>query len=180
MTRSPLELDHLAVARAPQGRGDGARLEVYDGVGSLGAFVETSPEDLDGAAVVRLEDAEGAPLLSVLHPGRTAKARVDGLEGPLGFVSRVGRVRSNIELHGPGRRPEGDPLAVLKPLDDGDGDGWQGVGATLRWWRMTDPTAAAYGEARYALDLAPTVDAELRALLVGALVLVDRSIVQAL
>lgn len=176
MTRSPLELDHLTVARAPQGRGDGARMEVYDSAGVVGAFTETTPDELDGASVVRLADADGAPVLSVLHPGHTAKARVDGLDGPAGFVARVGRVRSNIELYGPGRRPEGDPFAVLRPVDGADG--WQGAGARITWWRMSDPSADSYGEARYQLDLAPTVDPELRVLLVGAIVLVDRSIVQ--
>ncbi len=176
MTRSPLALDHLVGARAPQGRVDGARLELYDDAGAVGAYVEHSPDDLRGASIVRLADAAGGPVLSVLHPGRTARVRVDGLDATLGFVSKVGRVRSNLELHGPGRRPEGEPLAVLHPL--ADGDGWTGVGATLRWWRVGEPTAADYGEARYALDLRPTVDAELRALLLGALVLVDRAVVQ--
>jgi hypothetical protein len=176
MTRSPLELDHLVVARAPQGRLDGARLELYDDGGALGAFVETTPDELDGASVVRLDDADGAPVLSVLHPGRTAKARVDGPGGVAGFVSKVGRVRSNLALHGPGRRPEGEPIAVLHALHDGDG--WAGVGATLRWWRMSEPSEDAYAEARYTLDLVPTVDAELRPLLLAAVVLVDRSVVQ--
>jgi hypothetical protein len=176
VTRNPLELDRLVVARAPQGRADGATLEVYDDAGPVGTFTEHTPDDLDGASVVRLADATGGPILTVLHPGRTAKARVDGLERTLGFVSRVGRVRSNLELHGPGRRPEGDPMAVLHAVDDGDG--WSGVGAVLRWWRVSDATAASYGEARYSLELRPTVDPELRPLLLAAVVLVDRAIVQ--
>ncbi len=177
MTRSPLDLEHLVCARAPQARGDSARLEVYDDAGAVGAFVEHAPDELRGASIVRLADADGGPILSVLHPGRTPKARVDGLDATLGFVSKVGRVRSNLELHGPGRRPEGEPLAVLHPL--AEGDGWSGVGATLRWWRVGEPTTTHYGEARYTLDLRPTVDRELRALLVAALVVVDRAVVQA-
>ena len=177
VTRSPLELDHLVVARPPQPRGDGARLDVYDEAGTLGAFVEATPEELTNASVIRLDGADGAELLSVLHPGHGGRARVDVAGVPAGFVSRVGRVRANVELHGPGRRPEGDPLAVLRPLDDGDG--WVGMGSTLRWWRLSEPTAGDYGEARYTLDLSPTVDPQLRPLLVAATVLVDRAVVQA-
>jgi hypothetical protein len=176
VTRSPLELDHLVVARPPQPRADGARLDVYDETGALGSFVESTPEELTNASVIRLADADGAELLSVLHPGSGGRARVDAGGVPAGFVSRVGRVRANLELHGPGRRPEGDPLAVLRPLDDGDG--WVGMGSTLRWWQLSAPTADAYGEARYTLDLTPTVDPQLRPLLLAATVLVDRSVVQ--
>lgn len=176
VTRSPLELDHLVVARPPQPRGDGARLDVYDESGPLGAFVEATPEELSNASVIRLDDADGAELLSVLHPGALARARVDVGGVPAGFVSRVGRVRANVEIHGPGRKPEGEPLAVLRPLDDGDG--WTGMGTTLRWWRLSEPTAEAYGEARYTLDVAATVDPQLRPLLVAATVLVDRAVVQ--
>jgi len=169
-------LDLLAFARAPQPRGDGARLELYDDGGPLASLVETAPADLAGASVVRLIDPAGVRLLSVLHPGRLARARVDGAAGPIGFVSRVGRVRANLELHGPGRRPEGEPIAVLKPLDDGQG--WSGAGARLRCWRLSEPSAQAYGEARYTLELARGVDVELRRLLVGVVVLVDHCVVQ--
>ena len=177
VTRSPLELPHLVVARPPQPRGNGARLDLYDESGPLGSFVEATPEELSHASVVRLDDADGNEVLSVLHPGTAARARVDVDGTSAGFVSRVGRVRANLELHGPGRKPEGDPVAVLRPLDDGDG--WHGMGATLRWWRLSEPTGDAFGEARYTLDMAPTVDAELRPLLVAATVLVDRAVVQA-
>src|SRR5215212_4533184 len=110
VTRSPLELAHLVVARHPQPRGIGARLDVYDDGGALGAFVEATPEELKNASVVRLDDADGNEVLSVLHPGRVARARVDVGGSAVGFVSRVGRVRANLELHGPGRKPEGDAL----------------------------------------------------------------------
>lgn len=176
MSRSPLELDHLVVARAAQPRGDGARLELYDDAGPAGSFVEEAPAELEGASKLTLLDGDGGEVLVVLHPGRLARARVDVAGEPVGFVSRVGRVRANVELHGPGRRPEGEPLAVLKPLDDGDG--WHGVGATLRWWLLSAPSSDAYGEARYTLDLAPTVDPELRRLLVAATALVDRAVLQ--
>ena len=177
MTRSPLELAHLVVSRPPQPRGNGARLDLYDESGPLGAFVEATPEELTNASVVRLDDVDGNELLTVLHPGRVARARVDVGGAPVGFVSRVGRVRANLEIHGPGRKPEGEPMAVLRPLDDGDG--WHGMGTTLRWWQMGEPSGSAYGEARYTLDVAPTVDAELRPLLLAATVLVDRAVVQA-
>ena len=176
VTRSPLELDHLVVARPPQPRGDGARLDVYDESGALGAFVEATPDELTNASVVRLDDADGTEVLSVLHPGGVVRARVDVGGVAAGFVSRVGRVRANLELHGPGRRPQGDPLAVLRPL--GDGDGWAGMGSTLRWWQLSEPTPDAYGEARYTLDLSATVDPQLRPLLLAATVLIDRTVVQ--
>ena len=177
MTRSPLELAHLVVARPPQPRGNGARLDVYDDAGPLGSFVEATPEELTNASLIRLDDSDGNEVLSVLHPGRVAKARVDVGGTPAGFVSRIGRVRANLEIHGPGRKPEGEPLALLRPLDDGDG--WTGMGTTLRWWQMTEPTGSSYGEARYTLDLADTVDGELRPLLLAAVVLIDRAVVQA-
>lgn len=173
--RSPFTSAQVAVSRAPQPRGDGARLDVYDDGGPLGHFVESAPAELHGAAVVGLLDVDGNEVLSVVHPGRAARVRVDLHGAPVGFVSRVGRVRANLELHGPGRRPGGDPLAVLKPLD---GDGWAGVGARLRWWRLSEASNGSYGEARYTIEFAPTVDVELRRLLIGAVVLVDRSIVQ--
>jgi hypothetical protein len=177
VTRSPLELARLVVARPPQPRGDGARLDVYDDEGALGAFVEATPEELKNASVVRLDDADGNEVLSVLHPGRVTRARVDIGGTAVGFVSRVGRVRANLELHGPGRKPEGDPIAVLRPLDGGDG--WSGMGATLRWWQMGEPTVTSYGEARYTLDLEGGVDAALRPMLLAAVVLVDRAVIQA-
>ena len=177
VTRSPLELAHLVIARPPQPRGNGARLDLYDDAGPLGAFVEATPEELTDASLIRLDDNDGDEVLSIVHPGRVAKARVDVGGSPAGFVSRVGRVRANLEVHGPGRKPEGEPLAVLHPL--GDGDGWHGMGTTLRWWQMGEPTGSSYGEARYTLDVADTVDAELRPLLLAAVVLVDRAVVQA-
>ena len=177
VTRSPFELAHLVVARPPQPRGDGARLDLYDEQGVLGAFVEATPEELTNASLVRLDDADGNELLSVLHPGRAVRARVDRNGSPLGFVSRLGRVRANIELHGPGRKPEGEPLAVLRPIEEGSA--WSGGGATLRWWRLSPATEEAFGEARYTLDIEPSVDAQLRPLLVAATVLIDRSLIQA-
>ncbi len=177
MTRSPLELSHLVVARPPQPRGNGARLDLYDEQGVLGAFVEATPEELTNASVVRLDDADGTELLSVLHPGRAARARVDRNGSPVGFVSRRGRVRANVEIHGPGRKPEGEPLTVLRPIEEGSA--WTGGGATIRWWRLSAPSADEFGEARYTIDLEPAVDAALRPLLVAATVLIDRSLVQA-
>jgi hypothetical protein len=176
VTRSPRELAHLVVARRPQSRGNGARLDLYDDEGALGAFVEATPTELTNAGLIRLDDNDGTELLSVLHPGRAVRARVDRAGSPLGFVSRLGRVRANIEIHGPGRKPEGAPMAVLRPIEDGSA--WTGAGATIRWWRLSAPTAGGYGEARYTVDLEPTVDAELRPLVLAATVLVDRSLVQ--
>jgi hypothetical protein len=172
----------LTVARSPQARGTGAALDVYDQSGVLGRFVETSPDELDGASVVDLTDADGRAVLSLLHPGHSARARVDAAGGPLGFVSRVGRVRANFEVHGPGRRPEGEPLAVLRPLDDGDGWQWLGsdgsVLVDLRWWRLGEPSQSTYGEARYRLRVDDGVEAALRPLLVALPVVADRSYVQ--
>lgn len=180
--RDPLALQDLVVTRPAQPRGSGAWLELYDGDGALGRFTETTPEELQGASVVRLTDVIGAPVLSIVHPGRGSRSRVDAAAGPAGFVSRVGRVRANLELHGPGRQPEGEPLAVLRPLPAGDGWEWRrddGDGlARLRWWRLGDPSLAAYGEARYTLHMDGDVDRALRTLLLALPVLVDRAVVQ--
>jgi hypothetical protein len=183
MTRDVLGVDDVVVARPAQPRVSGAWLEAYDGEGALGRFTEETPEELDGASVVRLTDAIGSPVLSIVHPGRGSRSRVDGPGGPAGFVSRVGRVRANLELHGPGRRPEGAAIAVLRPLDDGDGWEWRsdaGVSlARLRWWRLGEPSAESYGEARYTLHVGADIDLTLRMLLLALPVLVDRALVQA-
>lgn len=182
--RDPLALDDLVVTRPAQPRGTGAWLEVYDGGGILGRFTETTPDELEGASVVRFTDVLGAPVLSIVHPGRGSRSRVDGPAGPVGFVSRVGRVRANLELHGPGRKPEGAPVAVLRPLADGDGWEWRSGGgdalARLRWWRLGEPSDGAYGEARYTLHVDGELDRALRTLLLALPVLVDRSVVQSL
>lgn len=180
--RDVLAADDLVVGRPAQPRGNGARLDVYDGGGNLGHFTETTPDELNGASVVRLTDTAGAPLLSIVHPGRGARARVDGPAGPLGFVSRVGRVRANLELHGPGRSPDGPALAVLRPLEDSEGWEWRdGDGrplARLRWWRLTEPSDRSYGEARYTVHVGAEIDAGVRALLLALPVVVDRALVQ--
>lgn len=172
----------VVATRPAQPRGSSSWLDVYDAEGPLGRYVETTPEELNGASVVRLSDVTGAPVLSVVHGGG-GRARIDGADGPCGFVSRVGRVRANLELHGPGRRPEGEPLAVLRPLVDGDGwewcDGDGALHARLRWWRLSEPTRSTYGEARYALRVDPGVDPATRTVLLGIPVLVDRAAVQA-
>jgi hypothetical protein len=181
MTADLLGRAELTVARAPQARGTGAALDVYDSSGVLGRFVETTPEELEGASVIDLADAGGRSLLSVLHPGHGARARVDVGGGSVGFVSRVGRVRANFEIHGPGRRPEGEALAVLRPLDDGDGWQWHEGGTALvdlRWWLLGSPSEDAYGEARYTLRIDPGVEAAVRPLLIALPVVVDRSFVQ--
>jgi hypothetical protein len=184
--RDPLAVDELVVSRPAQPRSSGAWLDVYDGDGTLGRFVETTPDELHGASVVRLTDALGAPVLTVVHPGGSGRARVDGPNGPCGFVSRVGRLRSNLELHAGTSRPEGEPLAVLRPVEAGDGwewplDGERGSIVRLRWWRLSAPTAATYGEARYTLQVGAdaAVDPALRPLLVALAVLVDHTVVQA-
>jgi hypothetical protein len=180
--RSPLVSDTVNVSRPAQPRGHGAWLDVYDAGGPLGRFVETTPDGLDGAAIIRLADMAGAPILSIVHPGRGTRARVDGPAGSLGFVSRVGRVRANLELHGPGRSPEGEALATLRPLDDHTG--WAaetaaGVSiARLRSWELGEPSGAAYGEARYEIAVGPGASTELRPLLVALPVLVDRGLTQ--
>ena len=92
-------------------------------------------------------------------------------------MSRVGRVRANLELHGPGRRPEGDPLLVLKPLEDGGG--WSADGVELRAWPLGDPTGETYAEARYQLTITAAVAPAVRPLLLALPVLVDRSLTQA-
>ncbi|MGH9135718.1 MAG: hypothetical protein ACRD0G_01560 [Acidimicrobiales bacterium] len=106
--RSPLTVSELAIARPPQPRGQGAWLDVYDDSGRLGRFEETTSDDLAGAAIVRLVDLDGDCPLAITHPSR--RARVDGPSGVAGFISQVGRVRVNWELHGAsgaGRRPDG-------------------------------------------------------------------------
>ena len=174
--RDVLGLASFVVARPAQSRGHGSWLDVYDETGALGRFVDTVSDELSASAVVRLLDNTGAPVLSVLHPGGSGRARVDGPSGPFGFVSRVGRVRANLELHGPGRKPEGTPLAVLKPLDDKGG--WSADGIELRSWPLGTPTAGTYGEARYAVSIAESVPAEVRPLLLALPVLVDRALTQ--
>jgi hypothetical protein len=176
VTRDLLSIDAFVVARAAQPRGHGSSLEVYDDAGPLGRFVESEPEELSASAVVRLMSPEGAPVLSITHPGGAGRARVDGAAGPLGFVSRVGRVRANLEIHGPGRKPEGEPLLVLKPLDDGGG--WTGPGVEVRSWLLGSPAKAAYAESRYQVTLDPSVADDLRPLLLALPVLIDRSLIQ--
>lgn len=174
--RSPLTAASLHVSRPPQPRGQGSWLDVYDGDGPLGRFVETVADELDDAAIVRLSDPAGAPVLSVVHPGRGTRARVDGPAGPLGWVTRVGRVRSNLVLHGPGATPAGEPLATLRPLEDGTG--WAAEdGPWLAVWVLGQPSAAAYAEARYELSTAGA-DPALRPLLLALPVLVDRALTQ--
>ena len=175
-SRGVLSLASFVVARAAQPRGDGSSLDVYDDGGGLGRFVETEPEELAGSAVVRLVDASGAPVLSITHPGGAPRARVEGPSGVLGFLSRVGRVRANLELHGPGRKPEGEPLLVLKPLDDGSG--WSCPGIGIRSWLLGSPTTTAYAEARYEVSIDVPVDDAVRPLLLALPVLVDRSLTQ--
>jgi hypothetical protein len=177
VSRDLLSIDAFVVARAAQPRGHGASLDVYDDAGALGRFVESEPEELAGSAVVRLVAPAGAPVLSITHPGGGGRARVDGPAGPLGFLSRVGRVRANLEIHGPGRKPEGEPLVVLKPLDDKGG--WSGPGVEIRSWLLGSPTAAAYAESRYQVTLDASVDDDLRPLLLALPVLVDRALTQA-
>lgn len=174
--RDLLAIDAFVVARAAQPRGHGSSLDLYDDAGSLGRFIESEPEELAGSAVVRLVTPNGAPVVSVTHPGGAGRARVEGAVGPLGFVSRVGRVRADLEIHGPGRTPEGEPLLVLKPLDDKGG--WTGPGVAIRSWLLGSPSAAAYAEARYQVTLDPSVDRDLRPLLLALPVLVDRSLTQ--
>jgi hypothetical protein len=43
---------------------------------------------------------------------------------------------------------------------------------------MSEPSVESFGEARYTIDFAPTVDQELRPLVLAAAVLVDRAVVQ--
>jgi hypothetical protein len=176
ITRDLLSVDTFVVGRSAQPRGHGSSLDLYDDAGPLGRFVESEPEELAGSAVVRLVSPTGAPVLSITHPGGAARARVEGPAGPLGFLSRVGRVRANLELHGPGRKPEGEPLLVLKPLDDGGG--WSGPGVEVRSWLLGSPTAAAFAETRYQVTLAPAVRDDLRPLLLALPVLIDRSLTQ--
>jgi hypothetical protein len=176
VARDLLSIDSFVVARAVQPRGHGSWLDLYDDSGSLGRFLESEPEELTASAVVRLVTPTGAPVVSVTHPGGAGRARVEGAAGPLGFLSRVGRVRANLELHGPGRKPEGDPLLVLKPLDDKGG--WSGPGVEIRSWLLGEPSAGAYAEARYQVTLEPSVPDDLRPLLLALPVLVDRSLTQ--
>ena len=178
VTRDVLALDTYVVARASQPRGHGSSLDLYDDAGSLGRFVESEPEELAGSAVVRLVTPSGAPILSVTHPGGSGRARVEGASGPIGFLSRVGRVRANLEIHGPGRKPEGEPLAVLKPLEDKGG--WSGPGIEIRSWPLGAPSAAAYADARYQITLDESVSDELRPLLLALPILIDRSLTQVL
>jgi hypothetical protein len=174
--RDVLTAGTFLVARTAQPRGDGSSLEVYDDAGPLGRFVESEPDELVGSAVVRLLTPAGAPVLSITHPGGSGRAKVDGPTGSLGFVSRVGRVRANLEVHGPGRRPEGEPLLVLRPLEDRGG--WLARGVEVRTWPLGQPSAPAYAEARYEVTIGDGVPATVRPLLVALPVLVDRSITQ--
>jgi hypothetical protein len=175
-TRDVLALDTYVVARPSQPRGHGSSLEIYDDEGPLGRVVESEPEELAGSAVVRLVTASGAPVVSLTHPGGSGRARVESANGPIGFLSRVGRVRANLEVHGPGRRPEGEPLLVLKPLQDKGG--WVGPGVEVRSWPLGQATANAYADARYQVTLDPAIGADLRLLLLALPVLVDRSLTQ--
>ena len=178
--RSPLAVDRLVVARAAQPRGQGAWLDLYDEVGTLGRAVETTSPELADAVIASVADAAGAPLLSIAHPGTVARARVDGPDGTLGFVARVGRVRANWEVHGPGRAPTGRTLAVLRPIE-GAGAAWEArtrseeLVAILRSWSIGPPTDATYGEARYELEIGPAAGDELRPLLLALPVLADRT-----
>lgn len=176
VARDLLSIDTYVVGRSAQPRGHGSSLDLYDDAGPLGRFVESEPEELAGSAVVRLVSPTGSPVLSITHPGGAGRARVEGPAGPLGFLSRVGRVRANLELHGPGRKPEGEPLLVLKPLDDGGG--WSGPGVEVRSWLLGSPSATAYAETRYQVTLAPAVRDDLRPLLLALPVFVDRSLTQ--
>ena len=176
VARDLLSIDSFVVARAVQPRGHGSSLELYDDSGSLGRFVESEPEELTGSAVVRLVTPTGAPVVSLSHPGGAGRARVEGAAGPLGFLSRVGRVRANLELHGPGRKPEGEPLLVLRPLQDKGG--WSGPGVEIRSWLLGAPSAGAYADARYQVSLEPSVGDDLRPLLLALPVLVDRALTQ--
>ncbi len=130
--------------------------------------------------IATVADAAGAPLLSITHPGTVARARVDGAGGTLGFVARVGRVRANWEVHGPGRAPTGRTLAVLRPIE-GAGAAWEArtrteeLVAVLRSWSIGPPTAATYGEARYELEIGPGAGDDLRPLLLAIPVLADRT-----
>ncbi|MBA2496112.1 MAG: hypothetical protein H0V33_03295, partial [Acidimicrobiia bacterium] len=163
-----------------QPRGQGAWLDLYDEIGTLGRVVETTSPELADAMIATVADAAGAPLLSITHPGTVARARVDGAGGTLGFVARVGRVRANWEVHGPGRAPSGRTLAILRPVG-GAGAAWEArtrteeLVAVLRAWSLGPPTAATYGEARYELELGPAADDELRPLLLALPVLADRT-----
>lgn len=176
--RDPLGVESFVVSRPGQPRGPGAWLDLYDDDGPLGRFVESTSDELDGAVIIRLNDQAGAPIVTVVHPGTSARARVDGPAGTVGFVSRVGRVRANYELHGPGVRPEGEPVATFKPLKGGGG--WEGrradgeLLATLRAWPLGVPTETTYGEARYALEIEGS-DGSLLPLLLAVPVVVDRS-----
>jgi hypothetical protein len=180
--RSPFDADDLVVARSGQPRGPGAWLDLYDADGLLGHFVEKAPADLLDAVIVSLGANDGAPLLTILHPGRRARARVDGPDGTLGFLSRIGRVRANIEVHGPGRRPDGPPLAVLRPTD-GNAT-WEArdpsaeLVARIRAWVLGAKHDRAYVAARYTLHMGPAATPELRRLLVATPVLIDRAVVQ--
>jgi len=179
--RDLLAVDDLVLTRPGQPRGSGAWLDVYDTEGMLGRFVETAPIELEHASVARLDDVLGAPVLAVVHPGTGGRARVDGAGGPCGYLSRVGRVRANLELHPAGTTPAGAPLAVLRPLGDNAGWAWTDGGvvlARLRWWRLSEPTTGAYGEARYLLRIGAAVERSLRPLLLGLPAFVDRAVVQ--
>jgi hypothetical protein len=179
--RDLLAVDDFVVTRPAQPRADGAWLDVYDGDGMLGRFVEAAPDELRHASVVRLDDVRGAPILSVVHPGTGGRARVDGPVGTAGFVCRVGRVRSNFELHGPGDRPNGSPRGVLRPLEEGAGWEWHDgddVHARVRWWCLSEPTTNTYGEARYTVRIGAGVDRLVRLLLLAVPLLVDRLVVQ--
>lgn len=178
--RSPLTVDRLLVARPAQPRGQGAWLDLYDDGGTLGRVVETTSAEVADSIIATVSDAGGAPLLTVTHPGSSARARVDGPGGTLGFVARVGRVRANWELHGPGRAPSGRTLATLRPLE-GAGAAWearnrrQELVAVLRAWSIGPPTEATYGEARYEIELGPAADVEVRPLLLAIPLLADRT-----
>jgi hypothetical protein len=107
--------------------------------------------------IATVTDTAGAPLLSITHPGTVARARVDGPGGPLGFVARVGRVRANWEVHGPGRAPTGRTLAVLRPIA-GAGAAWEArtrteeLGPSCGRGRSVRPPPPPNGEARYELE----------------------------
>lgn len=180
--RSPFDADDLVIARPSQPRGPGAWLELYDTGGPVGRFVETAPEELKDAVIVRLGANDGAPVLSILHPGNRARARVDGPDGVLGFISRVGRVRANVEVHGPGDRPDGEPIAVLRPAEGNETwearDADDQLVARIRAWALGAYHDGSYVEARYTLHLGPAATKELRPLLVAAPVLIDRAVIQ--
>lgn len=178
--RSPLAVDRVVVARPAQPRSQGAWLDLYDDAGTLGRVVETTSAELADAVIATVADAGGAPLLSIVHPGTVARARVDGAGGTLGFVARVGRVRANWEVHGPGRAPTGRTLAVLRPVE-GAGTAWEARSRTdeavaiLRAWSIGPPTPTTYGEARYELEIGVGVGDDLRPLLLALPVLADRT-----